>query len=70
MTFVISAATTVPAEITNQSDALAALDAALDLRERGCSNIKITDTRSGKSFRPAEFASAVGSSAEQSRKSA
>ena len=70
MTYLISAATAVPAEITKQSDALAALDAALDLRERGCRNIKITDTRSGKSFRPAEFASAVGVSAEQPRKSA
>lgn len=66
MTFIISAATTVPAEITKQSDALAALDAALDLRERGCRNIKITDTRSGKSFRPAEFANAVGTSTQQS----
>ena len=70
MTFLISAATTVPPELTRQPDAFAALDAALDLREQGCRNIKITDTRSGKSFRPAEFASAVGISAEQSRKSA
>lgn len=66
MTFLISAATTVPLELTRQSDALAALDAALDFRERGCRSIKITDTRSGKAFSPAEFASVVGASSRKS----
>lgn len=70
MAFLISAATTVPPELAKQPDALAALDAALDLRERGCRRIKITDTRNGKTFSPAEFASAVGTSEDQSRKSA
>lgn len=69
MAFMISAATTIPTELAKQSDAMAALDAALYLRERGCRRIKITDTQNGKTFSPAEFSVAVGTSAQKSQKS-
>jgi len=58
--FLISAETELPPELTRHADGMAALEAALDLRERGERGVKITVALSGETFSPADFAKAVG----------